>query len=80
MNTHELIRIKLLNEQWCTAGTKRELACHIRDKMSESLGSYMKSRYSVEDIEAQLSDPVVCAEDGSRRHYLFEAGNFSYCQ
>lgn len=77
---HQLIRLNLLNEQWCTAGTKEELAGFIRDGMIRSLGEYMGDRYSVEDITERLSDPVVCAGDPKHRHYLFDAGRIHYSE
>ena len=80
MDKHEMIRFALLNEQWCTSGTKKELAEYIRDGLIETLGDYMRTRYSVEDIEERLSDAVVCASDENRRHYLFDAGRISYTQ
>ena len=75
---HQLIRFKLLNEQWCTSGTPEELAAHIIDVWGASVGGYMEMRYTIEDVVAELSTPVVCASDDGRNHYLFEAGNFSY--
>ena len=75
---HQLLRVKLLNEQWCTNGTPEELAAHIIEVWDVSLGDYMGMRYSIEDVVAELSTPVVCESDDRRNHYLFEAGNFSY--
>jgi hypothetical protein len=76
--THQLIRFGLLNEQWCTAGTKEELAAHIIENWRASLGGYMADRYGVDEVVAELSTAVVCEGNENRRHYLFEAGNFSY--
>ena len=74
--------IRLLQEQWCTDGTKEELADHIRSELGRTLGDYMVERYTVQDIMERLSEPVECQpEDGeasSRHHYLFNAGQLSY--
>lgn len=74
--------IRLLQEQWCSEGSKAELAEHIRLELGRSLGPYMVERYTIEDIMERLSEPVECQpEDGeisSRHHYLFNAGQLSY--
>lgn len=64
-------------EQWCTAGTKNELAAHILLHLADTLGEYM-FRYTPKDIEHRLSDPVQCEEFSDRKHYVFDAGSLSY--
>ena len=79
-----LIRWSLLREQYCVAPnrTKRELAEYIRQGWgkSEVLRGHMADRYPVEYVEQQISAPVDCADFPGRKHYIFEAGNFSYLE
>lgn len=74
---HVLLRVSLLSQQYCTSGTKTELAQHILGHLADTLGEYM-FRYSVQDIEERLSEPVQCESHPDRRHYLFDAGRLSY--